>query len=109
VAPEIRAEEKMWKRKSPNKFRTSGFAGGSTFGASNIGSVSFYPLESGRTRIILWIKYDPSGLAEIVANLVGIVTIGSQGSQAVQEVHRIAVYETGARPRMTGQWRAGIK
>ncbi len=107
---EIAGREKMWEAQITQQIPDERICWRSTFGASNIGSVSFYPLEGDRTRIIVWMKYDPSGLAEIVGNLVGIVTIGVAGDlKRFKKFIESRYDETGARLGMTGQRSAEIK
>jgi len=107
---EIAGREKMWEAQITQQIPDERICWRSTFGASNIGSVSFYPLEDGRTRIIVWIKSDPSGLVEIVGNLLGIVA-----SRVAGDLKRFKKFiesrydETGARLGMTGQRSAEIK
>jgi uncharacterized membrane protein len=107
---EIAGREKMWEAETTQQIPDQRICWRSTFGASNIGSVSFYPLEGGRTRIILWMKYDPSGLAEIVGNLVGIVA-----SRVAGDLKRFKKFiesqydETGTRLGVTGQRSTEIK
>jgi uncharacterized membrane protein len=70
---EIAGREKLWEAQITQEILDERVCWRSTSGAFNIGSVSFYSLGDGRTKIILWMMYDPVGLVENVASLVGII------------------------------------
>ena len=107
---EIAGREKMWEAQTTQQIPDQRICWRSAFGTANVGSVSFYPLEGGRIRIILWMKYDPSGLAEIVGNLVGMVASRVAGDlKRFKKFIESSYGETGARSGATDRWRAGTK
>jgi len=87
---------KIGKRKSTQQIPDERICWRVLSAQSNIGSVSFYPLESGRTRIILWMNTTPVVWRRL-SPPVGIVTIGVAGDLSVQEFIESRYDETGAR------------
>ena len=74
----------------------------STSGAKNVGSVSFVPIATDRTKISLAMEYEPEGVAETAGSALGLVGVRIQG-----DLERFKKFIE-KRVVPTGQWRGEI-
>jgi len=72
-------------------------------GAKNAGTVSFEPIDAGRTRIMLRMEYEPRGAAETVGDWVGVLSSRVEG-----DLRRFKEFIE-SRGVETGAWRGEVQ
>jgi uncharacterized membrane protein len=70
---EIAGKDIEWDSEITQQVPDDRIAWTSTTGKDNAGQVRFMPAGSNRTRVTLWMAYDPEGVAENVADAIGVV------------------------------------
>lgn len=74
----------------------------STDGADNAGAVTFHRLGEGETRVMLQLDFQPDGVVERAADLLGVVE-----RRAAGDLERFAEFVS-ERGRATGSWRGSV-
>lgn len=100
---EIMAKDVEWEAEIYEQIPDRRIAWRSISGHPNAGAVSFEPLGPDRTRVTLALSYEPLGIAEKVADALGLVTGRIEGDlkrfREFIEERRVA----------TGGWRGEIR
>ena len=76
---EIGRQEEQWTSEILNQVPDQSISWRSTSGAPNAGEVRFEPLDDFKCRVFLRIDYDPQGVKENVADLLGIISRRIEG------------------------------
>jgi uncharacterized membrane protein len=99
---EIGGKTKQWTAEIAEQIPDERVAWRSTSGAPNAGVVTFHRLDDNRTRIMLQLEYEPEGMVENVADVVGVVS-----QRVAGDLQRFKEFIE-ARQRETGAWRGEI-
>jgi uncharacterized membrane protein len=99
----VGGKEIEWDAEITQQFPDQRIDWRSTSGTTNAGSISFEPVDQNRTRIVLRLEYDPEGVAEIVASLLGVTSARIEG-----DLKRFKEFIE-ARGHETGGWRGEIQ
>jgi len=100
---EIGGKEKEWEARITEQIPDRRIAWQSEAGEFTAGVVSFEPLGSNRTRVMLEMVYDPKGVVENMADKLGIV------SQRIENDLKRFKEFIESRGRETGAWRGTIQ
>jgi uncharacterized membrane protein len=76
---EIGGKTKEWDAEISEQVADQRIAWSSTRGAENSGTMHFIALNPTKTRIILYLSYDPQGLVERMGNNLGVVSARVSG------------------------------
>ncbi len=101
-AAEIAGQRREWGAKITEQRPDERVAWTSTEGAKNAGVVTFHRIDDTTTRVMLQMEYEPEGLAEKAADVLGVVKRRAKGDlERFKEMIE-------ARGRETGAWRGEI-
>jgi uncharacterized membrane protein len=100
---EIMGREVEWDAAIVEQLLERHIAWRSISGANNAGTVSFEPVDAGRTRVTLRLEYEPRGAAETIADWAGLLASRVEG-----DLQRFKQFIE-ARGIETGAWRGEIQ
>ncbi len=101
-AAEVAGQRREWEAKITEQRPDERVAWTSTEGAKNAGVVTFHRIDDTTTRVMLQLEFEPEGLAEKAADLLGVVKRRAKGDlERFKEIIE-------ARGRETGAWRGEI-
>jgi uncharacterized membrane protein len=100
---DIGGKEKEWDAEITEQVPDQRIAWRSQAGAMTAGIVTFVPLSEGKSKVMLHMEYDPTGVIENIGDAVGVVSQRVEG-----DLERFKQYiET--RGQETGAWRGTVK
>jgi uncharacterized membrane protein len=99
----IGGKEKDWEAEIVEQRPEERIAWTSRGGAMNAGVVTFHRIDDNRTRVMLQVDYDPSGIVENVGDALGVVSARVKG-----DLERFKEFIE-RRGRETGAWRGEIQ
>jgi len=100
---EIAGKEKEWDAEITEQIPDERIAWRSRGGAWNAGVVTFHRLGDSRTRVMLQLEYEPEGVAENVADALGVIKSRVKG-----DLERFKQFIE-SRGHETGAWRGEIE
>ena len=100
---EISGKEEEWNAEITEQIPDWRIAWKSQGGATNAGVVTFQPLSSAKSVLMLQLQYDPKGFVEHVGDAIGLVTHRVGG-----DLERFKSYIE-SRGRETGGWRRSFR
>ena len=99
---EIAGKTKEWDAEIFEQVPDQRIGWRSTSGSVNAGTVDFVPVDSGRTRVVLSMNYEPEGVAEKIGDGLGVVSAKVAG-----DLKRFKEFIE-ARGQSSGAWRGEI-
>ena len=99
---EIAGIRRQWEARVVEQVPDQKVAWAATSGATNAGSVTFEPLEAGKTSVHLSLEYEPEGLVEKVGDKLNVVE-----NQAEGDLDRFKAFIE-AEGYATGAWRGSV-
>ena len=99
---EVAGRDKEWQAEITEQHPDERIAWRSLQGARNAGVVTFHRLSDTRSRIMLQLEYEPEGMAETVADAVGVMSARVKG-----DLERFKEFIE-SRGRETGAWRGDV-
>ncbi len=99
---EIAGKEERWEAEITSQVPDERIAWRSISGAENNGIVTFTDIDGGRTQVHLRIEYQPEGIVETLADMIGVV-----GRRVEGDLERFKSFIE-SRGSETGEWRGHI-
>ena len=99
---EIAGIRRQWEARVVEQVPDQKVAWAATSGATNAGSVTFEPIEAGKTSVHLSLEYEPEGLVEKVGDKLNVVE-----NQAEGDLDRFKAFIE-AEGYATGAWRGSV-
>lgn len=99
---EIAGKDERWEAEITSQVPDEKIAWRSVTGAENAGIVTFHPIQGDRTQVHLRIEYEPDGVVEAAADMLGLVSRRVEG-----DLERFKEFIE-SRGDETGGWRGHI-
>ena len=100
---EVGGREKEWDAEITEQIPDDRIAWRSRDGAKNAGVVTFHRLSDSKSKVMLQLEYDPTGIVENVGDAAGVVS-----QRVLGDLERFKQYIE-SRGQETGAWRGTVK